>query len=394
MLNHPNIVRVYDIDHEGNIHYIVMEYVPGRSLQTIVAREGPLDYVAAARYVAQVARGLQCAHDARLIHRDVKPANLLLDHHGCVKILDLGLVLFAREGAQSLTLLHNECVLGTADYLAPEQAISSHDVDSRVDIYSLGCTLYFLLTGHPPFAEGSFAQRIAKHQSQTPPDIGLDRHDCPVELIAICGTMMQKDPQLRYQNMQSVAELLEAWVRRQESASVATINPGQPTGRTRESKTSPADGPLPPWVMASGSDILARTPNLKHDRSWIVQNDSSSVATIKGGPSHTTREGGHSEEESSSTDLQSSDSGPLDVKIVVTADGADSRGTCDRLEQKHPRDYRQNSVMRWACIICAVAFLLLWTIIFAVRVITSDGLSTRPSSEKGSQRPVLRHHAK
>ena len=97
LLNHPNIVRVYDIDHEGNIHYIVMEYVPGRSLQTIVAREGPLDYVAAARYVAQVARGLQYAHDARLIHRDVKPANLLLDHRGCVKILDLGLVLFARR---------------------------------------------------------------------------------------------------------------------------------------------------------------------------------------------------------------------------------------------------------------------------------------------------------
>ena len=145
---------------------------------------------------------------------------------------------------------------------------------------------------------------------------------------------MRKDPQLRYQNMQSVAELLESWVRRQESAPVATINPGQPTGRTRESKTSPADGPLPPWVMASGSDILARTPNLKHDRSWIVQNDSSSVATIKGGPSHTTREGGNSDEESSSTDLQSNDSGQLDFEIVVTADGGGSGRTCEQAGTK------------------------------------------------------------
>ena len=178
-LDHPNIVRVYDIDNEGDIHYLVMEYVPGRDLQTIVASEGPLDFVDAARYVAQAARGLQHAHDAHLIHRDVKPANLLLDDHGSIKILDLGLALFARDGEASLTLLHNENVLGTADYLAPEQALSSHDVDSRADIYSLGCTLYFLLTGHPPFPEGTLAQRIAKHQSKMPPDIRVDRPNCP-----------------------------------------------------------------------------------------------------------------------------------------------------------------------------------------------------------------------
>ena len=122
-LDHPNIVRAYDIDNEGDVHYLVMEYVPGRDLQTLVADQGPLDFPAAADYVIQAAHGLQHAHDAGLIHRDVKPANLLLNDCQRIKILDLGLALFSRDGEQSLTLLHNENVLGTADYLAPEQAL-------------------------------------------------------------------------------------------------------------------------------------------------------------------------------------------------------------------------------------------------------------------------------
>ena len=251
-LDHPNIVRLYDIDHERDIHYLVMEYVPGRDLQSIVASGGPLDYVEAARCVAQAARGLQYAHDARLIHRDVKPANLLLDDHGLVKILDLGLALCSRDGAASITLLHNENVLGTVDYLAPEQALSSHDVDSRVDIYSLGCTLYFLLAGHPPFPEGTLAQRIAKHQSKTPPDIRLERPDCPAELINICGRMMQKDPRQRYPNMQSVAETLETWVRTQQTTPIVAVSPVPPLAPriAREAESAPGDtiGPALPQM--------------------------------------------------------------------------------------------------------------------------------------------------
>ena len=157
-------MRCYDVDNEGDTHYIVMEFIEGKDLNTIVKQEGPLPLELACNYIAQSAEGLEHAHENGLIHRDVKPANLLVDTKGIVKILDLGLALFSDNERASLTVEHNENVLGTADYLAPEQAVNSHKVDHRADIYGLGCSLYFLLTGHPPFPEGTLAQRIAKHQ--------------------------------------------------------------------------------------------------------------------------------------------------------------------------------------------------------------------------------------
>jgi serine/threonine-protein kinase len=211
-LNHPNIVRAYDIDNEKDTHYLVMEYVEGADMQTLVRKHGPLPYAVAAYYIAQAARGLQHAHDAGLIHRDVKPANLLVDKKGMVKVLDLGLALFAEDTDASLTMEYNDKVLGTADYLAPEQAINSHKVDHRADMYSLGCTLYFLLTGHPPFPEGSIASRIIKHQNNIPEDIRKDRPDIPGELEGVCVKMMQKDPKFRYGSCDQVADVLEAWL--------------------------------------------------------------------------------------------------------------------------------------------------------------------------------------
>ncbi|MCA9268226.1 MAG: serine/threonine protein kinase, partial [Planctomycetales bacterium] len=215
-LDHPNIVRAYDVDNEGDTHYLVMEFVEGEDLQSIVRGKSDarqeLDAEDAANYILQAAVGLHHAHEAGLIHRDIKPANLLVDKSGTVKILDMGLALFKDDEVASLTIAHNENVLGTADYLAPEQALNSHNVDRRADIYSLGCTLYYLLTGHAPFNEGTLAQRIAKHQSQMPPDIRIDRPDCPPSLIGICVKMMQKDSHDRYQSADEVAEALEEWL--------------------------------------------------------------------------------------------------------------------------------------------------------------------------------------
>jgi serine/threonine protein kinase len=215
-LDHPNIVRAYDIDNQDDQYYLVMEYVKGRDLAELVkylnSQGELLDVALAAEYIAQAADGLQHAHDAHLVHRDIKPANLLVDERGVVKILDMGLALFSGDEACSLTITHNENVLGTADYLAPEQALSSHNVDHRADIYSLGCTLYFLLTGHPPFAEGSLAQRIAKHQNEHPPSVLIDRPDCPEELIAICNRMMAKKADDRFQSAAEIGEALWQWV--------------------------------------------------------------------------------------------------------------------------------------------------------------------------------------
>ena len=214
-LDHRNIVRAYDIDEDKGTHYLVMEFVDGTDLQKLVKESGPLDYELAAQYIAQAAEGLQHAHDADLVHRDIKPANLLVDGSGTVKILDMGLARLddGDDEKASLTVMHDENVLGTADYLSPEQAVNSHLVDGRADIYSLGCTLYFILTGHPPFPEGTLPQRILAHQNSQPKSIRKDRVDVPEELLAICEQMMDKKEGNRQQSAIEVAQQLVAWLK-------------------------------------------------------------------------------------------------------------------------------------------------------------------------------------
>src|SRR5216683_2849258 len=183
-LDHPNIVRAYDIDQEENLHFLVMEFVDGSSLQEIIKQSGPLDPIRSAHYVSQAALGLQHAHDvAGLVHRDIKPGNIIVDRSGTVKVLDLGLARFFHDEDDLLTQKYDENVLGTADYLAPEQALDSHSVDIRADIYSLGATLYFCLTGRTPFAEGTVAQKLIWHQTRQPKPIKSVRADVPDELV-------------------------------------------------------------------------------------------------------------------------------------------------------------------------------------------------------------------
>jgi serine/threonine-protein kinase len=225
-LNHPNIVLAYDIDNEDDVHYIVMEYVDGLDLQALVKRDGPLDPSTAAEILSQAARGLAHAHEMGVIHRDVKPANLLLDSNHTVRLLDMGLALMGAQEEESLTVANNENVLGTADYLAPEQALNSHSVDHRADIYALGCTMYYLLTGQPPFNQGTLAQRIAMHQKEMPKPIREIRKDVPGELEGICVKMIQKDPKYRYQSATDVAEVLERFVAKVPRGEKVTIGLG------------------------------------------------------------------------------------------------------------------------------------------------------------------------
>ncbi len=216
-LDHPNIVRAYDVNkamQDGReIHYLVMEYIDGLDLQRYVSQHGVVDYRQAADWIRQAAEGLDHAHREGLVHRDVKPANLLVDRNGVVKLLDLGLARFFddRERA-SLSKEHGETVLGTADYLAPEQAVDSGNVDGRADIYSLGHTFYFLLVGRPPFPTGSVAQRLMAHQTKYPEPIQKDRPDVPPQLVAIINKMTAKKPKERFQTARELADTLKDWL--------------------------------------------------------------------------------------------------------------------------------------------------------------------------------------
>lgn len=225
-LDHRNIVRAYDVDQENDRHFLVMEYVPGQSLHELVARNGPVDFVPAAEYMRQAAEGLQHAHRMGMVHRDIKPGNLLLDEKGTVKLLDLGLARFFDEKDEhSLTVKHDERVLGTADYLSPEQALDSHKVDIRSDIYSLGCTLYFLLSGRPPFPEGTLAQRLMAHQTRPPKPIQEIRPDIPPGLLAILERMMAKKAEERYQTARETAQELFNWLSENGGSAWTQMNP-------------------------------------------------------------------------------------------------------------------------------------------------------------------------
>jgi serine/threonine protein kinase len=211
-LDHPNLVKAHDIDCDNGLHFLVMDYVDGSSLQQIVSRFGPLSVERSAYYICQAALGLQAAHTAGLVHRDVKPANILLDRRGVIRVLDLGLARFYSDNEDPLTLKYeSNNVLGTADYVAPEQALNSHDVDIRADIYSLGATFYFLLTGQPLFPEGHITHKLIWHQTKQPTPVRQLRPEIPPKLAAVVERCIEKDPDRRYQMPAEVVEALKPW---------------------------------------------------------------------------------------------------------------------------------------------------------------------------------------
>ncbi|MBV9122592.1 MAG: SUMF1/EgtB/PvdO family nonheme iron enzyme [Planctomycetes bacterium] len=207
-LSHPNIVAAYDAEHAGDLHFLVMEYVEGQSLAALVEDKGPLPVAEACDYVRQAALGLQHAHEHGMVHRDIKPHNLMLTAGGVVKILDFGLARVGGPAEAGATLTQAGVLMGTPDYMAPEQASSPHAADIRADIYALGCTLYFLLTGRPPFPKGTLVQKLADHLERTPPPLAAVRSDVPAELSRLVERMLAKDPAQRYQTPGEVAQVL------------------------------------------------------------------------------------------------------------------------------------------------------------------------------------------
>ncbi|QEL13282.1 serine/threonine protein kinase [Limnoglobus roseus] len=212
ILEHPNIVRTHDIDQDGNLHFIVMEYVDGSNMLEIVKKFGPMNIDRAVGYVKQVAGGLDFAFRSGIIHRDVKPGNILIDRKGNARVLDMGLARFFKDTSDMLTVKYDDkIVLGTADYVAPEQVANSHGVDVRADVYALGATLYFLLAGHPPFPTGTVSQKLLWHRTKEPTAIRQIRPEVSEELAAVLVKMMAKDPNARYQSPGEVLQALTAF---------------------------------------------------------------------------------------------------------------------------------------------------------------------------------------
>ena len=211
-LNHPNIVQAYDADQVGGVPYIVMEYVPGQDLERLLLGRGPLPPEDTVRYVMQVALGLAHAHEQGIIHRDIKPSNLLLGDDGRIRILDLGLaaLLDNRDPDRGSAATRDGMAVGTADYMSPEQAVGREAPDGRSDLYSLGCVMYYLLTGRVPFPGDSQVECMASRIKGRPMALGDLRPGLPPGVIGIVERLMANRPDDRYPSAAAAAEALQA----------------------------------------------------------------------------------------------------------------------------------------------------------------------------------------
>lgn len=209
-LAHENVVMAYDADQSGDVHFFAMEFVDGATLDRIVQEKGPLPVGEACDYIRQAALGLQHAHEKGLIHRDIKPNNLLLDKSGVVKISDLGLVLIEEPGEDPSRITGVGLTVGTPDFVAPEQARNPRAADIRADIYSLGCTFYYLLAGDVPFPGGTATEKMLRHAREAVPL--PKRPDLPAEVMAILVRMTARRADERMQSPGEVAAALEPFV--------------------------------------------------------------------------------------------------------------------------------------------------------------------------------------
>lgn len=237
-LSHPNIVAAYDAGFDRGVWFLVMEYVEGSDLAKLVKRDGVLSVNEALGHTRQAARGLAYAHGKGVLHRDIKPSNLILAKDGSVKVLDMGLARFADLAPRSNgNLTQSGQVMGTVDYMAPEQSDGNGEIDARADVYGLGCTLHFLLTGRSVYAGETIVQRVMAHHKQDVPSLSVIRPDASEELDRLFSKMIAKRPEDRFQSMAEV----EAAIARIAPAHVDTPITNEPVTATQDLSTRVAE---------------------------------------------------------------------------------------------------------------------------------------------------------
>lgn len=223
-VRHPNVLRTTHLGEAAGARYLVMENAAGVELAELIDNRGPVPFAQACDFIRQAALGLHAAHQADIVHRDVKPANLLIDREGCVKILDFGLALPGKESADeefSLAMIFGHDCLGTAYYMPPEQSLNSNDVDARADVYGLGCTFFHALAGRVPFPlddatrRGAISELLANQRNKPPPDVRRFAPDVPDEVVAILDRMLAKRREDRFPSAAAVAEALAPFARRE-----------------------------------------------------------------------------------------------------------------------------------------------------------------------------------
>jgi serine/threonine protein kinase len=277
-LDHPNVVRAFQVGEAGGVHYIVMEYLEGETLDEVLARRGRLPPAEAVRLAAQALAGLQHLHERRMVHRDLKPANLMLTPapapsqpdttwDATVKIVDIGLgrELFDEntpEGQAETQLTVEGAVLGTPDYLAPEQARDARAADIRADLYSLGCVLYHSLTGRPPFQDTSIMARMVRHATEPPAPIAIFVPDAPAGLQQVLDRLLAKQPDDRYQTPAAAAEALRPLLTPNAGATpeATSLIPAYRQWLETESGMEVPRGALPPLPAKPGTSSREKAP--------------------------------------------------------------------------------------------------------------------------------------
>lgn len=349
-LSHPNIVTAHDAEQAGSVHFLVVEFVEGMSLDRIVAKQGRLPVGVACEYIRQAAEGLQHAYERGMVHRDIKPQNLMCTDQEVVKILDFGLAKVYSDSSTTSALTHGGGMMGTPDYIAPEQADDAKTADTRSDIYSLGCTLYFLLRGEPPYPRGSLVQKLMAHMEKQAETLSSFRDDVPERLEAIIQRAMAKNPDDRFQCPSDFGDALMEFASMRVSRFVTDTSDtpnffagpsstGSQTKHDIEDATILPDdeSPKPP------RDSSAAKPPIGSGSSVPPVGSSSSPPPIRTGSDSNSGSysgGSHSDFGQTGSSVVSKDSDSIGSSHSGSSSGSDSRSNSSA---SHPRESQPQS---------------------------------------------------